>query len=358
MMTNFRPLWLIGLISIVLSGCANIEPSTTNVEWDTHQQRLDSIAQYKANGKLLLSGEYFVLDGALALAVPTKQGQSMIVESTVGFEDLLEWESFDNEGESWFKGTFEKNSGLYIKGTDRPTGLRLQQIFQAGQTLNLQFLREIEPFKVSTHLDFPKNWGLGTSSTLINNLAQWANVDPYQLLKLTFGGSQKIPWIVTKYFPYKEAYKSTPYLKEVVVYFGSLIGRQKSKFRIRIYKKDLITGKPSDDIIKEEIIAFSRKIDGKVKINVSKFDFEIPKNGFFIGLERLHIPYNFYEYKYTMEGNRKKYIAKALAPNFAAVYTKDTIFSFRKGKWNKLYHPQSFYNGNQIQPAISLTLSN
>ncbi len=52
MMTNFRPLWLIGLISIVLSGCANIEPSTTNVEWDTHQQRLDSIAQYKANGKL------------------------------------------------------------------------------------------------------------------------------------------------------------------------------------------------------------------------------------------------------------------------------------------------------------------
>lgn len=185
-------------------------------------------------------------------------------------------------------------------------------------------------------------------------------VDKYRRrdLKLTFGGSQKIPWIVTKYFPYKEAYKSTPYLKEVVVYFGSLIGRQKSKFRIRIYKKDLITGKPSDDIIKEEIIAFSRKIDGKVKINVSKFDFEIPKNGFFIGLERLHIPYNFYEYKYTMEGNRKKYIAKALAPNFAAVYTKDTIFSFRKGKWNKLYHPQSFYNGNQIQPAISLTLSN
>ncbi|NVJ55323.1 MAG: lipoprotein localization protein LolB [Vibrionaceae bacterium] len=52
MMTNFRPLWIIGLISIVLSGCANIEPSTTNVEWDTHQQRLDSIAQYKANGKL------------------------------------------------------------------------------------------------------------------------------------------------------------------------------------------------------------------------------------------------------------------------------------------------------------------
>ena len=94
-----------------------------------------------------MSGEYFVLDGALALAVPTKQGQSMTVESTVGHDHLLEWESFDNEGESWFKGTFEKNSGQYLKGTDKAVGLRLQQIFQAGQTLNAQFLREIEPFK-------------------------------------------------------------------------------------------------------------------------------------------------------------------------------------------------------------------
>lgn len=145
--------------------------------------------QYKANGKLLISGEYFVLDGALALAVPTKQGQSMTVESAVGHDHLLEWESFDNEGESWFKGTFEKNSGLYLQGTDRSTGLRLQQIFQAGQTLNAQFLRELEAFKVSTHLDFPKNWGLGTSSTLIYNLAQWATVDPFELLEMTFGGS-------------------------------------------------------------------------------------------------------------------------------------------------------------------------
>ena len=32
-------------------------------------------------------------------------------------------------------------------------------------------------FKVTTKLDFPKNWGLGTSSTLINNIAQWAQVD-------------------------------------------------------------------------------------------------------------------------------------------------------------------------------------
>jgi mevalonate kinase len=40
-----------------------------------------------------------------------------------------------------------------------------------------------------SRLSFSKNWGLGSSSTLINNLADWAKIDSYELLKLTFGGS-------------------------------------------------------------------------------------------------------------------------------------------------------------------------
>jgi len=40
------------LSAVVLSGCASIETSTTNVEWQTHQQRLASISEYKSNGKL------------------------------------------------------------------------------------------------------------------------------------------------------------------------------------------------------------------------------------------------------------------------------------------------------------------
>lgn len=52
MMTNFRPLWILALNVLILSGCATVEPSTTNVEWDAHQQRLDTITQYSSNGKL------------------------------------------------------------------------------------------------------------------------------------------------------------------------------------------------------------------------------------------------------------------------------------------------------------------
>ncbi len=42
---------------------------------------------------------------------------------------------------------------------------------------------------VKTNLSFDFRWGLGSSSTLINNIAQWAKVNPYYLLRKTFGGS-------------------------------------------------------------------------------------------------------------------------------------------------------------------------
>ena len=37
---------------------------------------------YTAHGKLLLTGEYAVMDGALALALPTQLGQRMSVRPT------------------------------------------------------------------------------------------------------------------------------------------------------------------------------------------------------------------------------------------------------------------------------------
>ncbi len=35
---------------------------------------------FRSNGKLLLTAEYLVLDGARAIALPTKLGQSLTVE--------------------------------------------------------------------------------------------------------------------------------------------------------------------------------------------------------------------------------------------------------------------------------------
>ena len=52
--------------------------------------------EFYSNGKLLLTAEYLVLDGAQALALPTQLGQKLIV--TDGKEDILHWKSLDADG--------------------------------------------------------------------------------------------------------------------------------------------------------------------------------------------------------------------------------------------------------------------
>lgn len=142
---------------------------------------------YHSNGKLLLTGEYVVLDGALSLAVPTKFGQSLEVEA---IDDLkIIWKSLDENRTVWYEDEFKIDEINTSLSASNDVSKRLVQILNAAKTLNPEFLNLHTGYKITTILDFPRHWGLGTSSTLINNLAQWAGVDAYQLLENTFGGS-------------------------------------------------------------------------------------------------------------------------------------------------------------------------
>lgn len=143
---------------------------------------------YYSHGKLLLTAEYVVLDGAKALAIPTVFGQSLHVEKEA--TNKLTWNSLDHNENIWFNAVFSfQNETVSIENTtNSEISNRLLQIITAVKQLNPKFLKD-EGFKISTVLEFPKNWGLGTSSTLINNIANWAKVDAYKLLELTFGGS-------------------------------------------------------------------------------------------------------------------------------------------------------------------------
>jgi len=143
---------------------------------------------FYSNGKLLITGEYLVLDGALSLALPTKFGQSLAVEKTIG--NSLVWNSFDDKNQSWFHAEFSIGEHIDIITTsDKEICNQLLKILQVTRSLNPSFLLNSEGFEVKTHLDFPRQWGLGTSSTLINNIANWSKIDTYELLEKTFGGS-------------------------------------------------------------------------------------------------------------------------------------------------------------------------
>ncbi|MDH3323764.1 MAG: GHMP kinase, partial [Flavobacteriaceae bacterium] len=143
---------------------------------------------FYSNGKLLLTGEYVVLDGALSLALPTHYGQSLIVKSIE--EPKIIWKSFDHNNLVWFEEEYPiENGTLKPLKHDHEISFRLSQILIAATQLNPNFLNGKQSFYIESKLTFPREWGLGTSSTLINNIAQWAKVDAYQLLELSFGGS-------------------------------------------------------------------------------------------------------------------------------------------------------------------------
>ncbi|AWH84949.1 GHMP kinase [Flavobacterium album] len=144
---------------------------------------------FYSNGKLLLTGEYTVLDGAVALAVPTKSGQYLDIEET---EDngWLTWKSLDADGSVWFE---DKLPFRGIIGNRQhwgsPEADTLIGILHNAHLANTDFLKNAKGLSITTRLTFPRNWGLGSSSTLINNIAQWFGIDAFQLLNNSFGGS-------------------------------------------------------------------------------------------------------------------------------------------------------------------------
>ena len=130
-----------------------------------------------------------MLDGALALAVPTRFGQSLqITPLPAGRKGQLHWQSFDEQGRLWFDGRFQLPEARLEADSDAATGERLEQILQAIQKQRPDFFNG-QSTEVAARLEFPRDWGLGSSSTLIACLARWADVDPYLLLADTFGGS-------------------------------------------------------------------------------------------------------------------------------------------------------------------------
>ncbi len=157
------------------------------------------MSKYYSNGKLLITAEYLVLDGAEALALPTKYGQSLeilplkTISKTTNNNRLL-WKSLDEKDNYWFQCEFKlpdftiKCERLMSK-KEQEIAQKLQEILIEAKQLNPGFLTENESFYIKTKTNFPLNWGLGTSSTLINNIAQWAKVDAFKLQFKVFGGS-------------------------------------------------------------------------------------------------------------------------------------------------------------------------
>ena len=141
---------------------------------------------YTSHGKILLTGEYLVLHGAVALGLPTKMGQSLIVRLSQCGSPTIQWDAF-KPNEPWFSATLNPDTLEVVETDDLSKAEKLVKILKAVRELNPNIV--FSGLRFETHLDFNPEWGLGSSSTLLSNLAQWAEVNPYELLKMTLGGS-------------------------------------------------------------------------------------------------------------------------------------------------------------------------
>jgi mevalonate kinase len=141
-------------------------------------------------GKFLITSEYFVLDGAIGLALPTQQGQRLTVSTLDSETFSLQWNSYDANNHVWLSAVFlQQHFENEFTAFENKEINTLLHILKEAKKLNATFLASPAIIEVNTHLDFPNNWGLGSSATLINNIANWAQVNPFLLIENTFGGS-------------------------------------------------------------------------------------------------------------------------------------------------------------------------
>lgn len=141
---------------------------------------------YHANGKLLLTGEYLVLHGAKAIAIPLNVGQQMEVSHDDSTQNIR-WQALYGD-QLWFSCELDPADFSVLATTNSEKAATLVRILEAIRSLKSDFsLASGTQFK--TTIEANPEWGLGSSSTLLSLLSQFACVDPFLLNELVFQGS-------------------------------------------------------------------------------------------------------------------------------------------------------------------------
>lgn len=141
---------------------------------------------FRGSGKLLISGEYVILEGATGLAIPVRYGQNLDVWMGDASEEIL-WQSEDMYEMLWFEARINKSDGSIISTNNTDIASSLASLIKYLKDFNPSWWNLVQRLKFK--IDFPKQWGLGTSSTMIYTLSEASGLNPYDMLRATFGGS-------------------------------------------------------------------------------------------------------------------------------------------------------------------------
>ncbi|MDD5149151.1 MAG: carboxypeptidase-like regulatory domain-containing protein [Flavobacterium sp.] len=167
------------------------------------------------------------------------------------------------------------------------------------------------------------------------------------------------PKIDTKYFPYFPAYKKTKYIKQVSIYTDSRI--ENAIIKIHFYNVDS-DGFPSEELLDKDCVVTVKKGTRTNRFDLTEFNLKFPKNGLFVGFEKLLVEKNKVEKTITDFNTNITQTQKTYYPFVLYNYVeRDFIYSFSGGKWNR----KSKENNNDSlgkmminEPVINLILTN
>ncbi|WP_347173889.1 carboxypeptidase-like regulatory domain-containing protein [Polaribacter uvawellassae] len=163
--------------------------------------------------------------------------------------------------------------------------------------------------------------------------------------------------MLAKYFPNTKKNECCNYVSKVAIYFSKRHNK-KSKFRVRVFDRDEITGLPKNDLLNVNLPVTISEGQLQTEINLSNYSIEMPKNGLFIAFEKLYIPFNKYGNDIEGESDLETLYAPVIGfTKYNYKKPKERTYYYVKGNWRKSEFTK-ISRFRKFAPAISLTLSN
>lgn len=167
------------------------------------------------------------------------------------------------------------------------------------------------------------------------------------------------PRIDTKFFPYQPTYKKTKYIQKAVIKTDNML--EKATFKIHFYSVDE-KGFPSEELIRKEFFITVKKGTTTTTLDIIKHQLKMPKNGIFIGVEKLIIDSNKMEKVVKNNNSNTTEIKTTYYP--LVLYNRvdrDFFYTFSGGKWNRIDKQDNLDASGRMmiyEPAIHLILTN
>jgi len=167
------------------------------------------------------------------------------------------------------------------------------------------------------------------------------------------------PKIDTKFFPYNSTYKKTKYIKQVTIYTDSRI--ENAIIKIHFYNVDS-KGFPSEELLEKDLIVTVKKGTRINRFDLKEFNLKFPKNGLFVGFEKLMIEKNKTEKTITDLNTNITQTQKTYFPFVLYNYVeRDFLYTFSGGKWNQKNKQNDSDTSGKLminEPVITLILTN